>query len=121
MRCASCHEAAGWWKRRCSDCATVLALYERTVGELGPVQWLELFESHGVPRAKIEAALAYDPDGRGTLRDRMAADMTNRVLADLGVASRQTAADVRRVRERDAGGASTARPANDVRPPRHQR
>jgi hypothetical protein len=118
MRCTSCREPAGWWKRRCAHCATVLALYEQRAGELGPGQWLELFAAHGIPRAKVEAVLAYDPDGRGTLRDRMAADMTNRVLGDLGVASRQTAADVKRLREREGAGASTTRPAGDAGPPR---
>jgi len=99
----------------------VLALYERHAGDLGPAQWLELFESHGIPRAKVEAALAYDPDGRGTLRDRMAADMTNRVLAELGVAARRTAADVRRLREREGSDVSTTRPTTDFRPPRPDR
>jgi hypothetical protein len=36
--------------------------------------------------------MAYDPGGSGALRDRMAADMTNRVFVDLGIGSRQTAA-----------------------------
>jgi hypothetical protein len=64
---------------------------------------LALFEAHGIPRTKIEAALANDPDGRGALRDRMAANMTNRVLADLGIGSSQTAADVKRLRDREGG------------------
>ena len=121
MRCVSCQEAAGWWKRRCSDCSKVLALYEQWAGELGLLQLLDLFESHRISRAKIEAALAHDPDGRGTLRDRMAADMTNRVFADLGLSTRQTVAEVKRLRERGDASASTARPASDVRPPRGHR
>ena len=80
------------------------------------LQLLDLLEAHGVPRAKIEAALANDPDGRGALRDRMTADMTNRVFADLGIDSRQTAADVRCLRDGRSEGLSTSCPAGKGRP-----
>jgi hypothetical protein len=103
MRCVSCQKSSGWLKRRCAECATVLALYEQRGSDLGLLQLLTLFEAYGIPRAKIEAAFAKDPDGRGALRDRMAADMTNRVLADLGIGSCQTAADVKRLRNREGG------------------
>jgi len=51
----------------------------------------------------------------------MAADMTNCVFADLGLGTRQTAAEVKRLRERGDASASTARPASDVPPPRGHR
>ena len=79
------------------------------------LQLLDLLEAHGVPRAKIEAALANDPDGRCALRDRMTADMTNRVFADLGIDSRQTAADVRCLRDGGSEGLSTSCPAGEGR------
>lgn len=99
----------------------VQALYEQRAAELSPLQLIDLFEAHGISRAKIEAALANDPDGRGALRDRMAADMTNRVFADLGIGARRTAAEIKRLRERDDGAASTTRPRDDGRPPRAPR
>jgi hypothetical protein len=99
----------------------VLALYEQRAGDLGLLQLLDLLEAHGVPRATIEAALANDPDGRGALRDRMRADMTNGVFADLGIDSRQTAADVRRLRDGGSGGPSTTCPAGGARPPKDRR
>lgn len=121
MRCRSCHERAGVLKRRCDDCARLFALYEQYRGELGLSQLLDLFIATGITRAKIEAALASDPDGRGALRDRITADMANRVLADMGVTPRHTAADVKRLRDSGAGAATTTRPTDDTAPPKGRR
>lgn len=99
----------------------LLGIYARHRGELGLSQLLDRFISTGVSRAKIEAVLAADPDGQGSLRDRITADMANRLLADMGVAPRQTAADVRRLREAGGGAASTARPEGDAGPPGRRR
>lgn len=117
MRCRTCGERAGWWRRRCDDCATLFGIYADVRGEVGLSEILDRFIATGVPRAKIEAVLISDPDGKGELRDRITADMTNRLLADMGVAGRQTPADVRRLREQGGAGASTARPAGDAGPP----
>jgi len=120
MRCRCCHDRAGGLKRLCDDCGRLFALYEQHRGDLGLSQLLDLFIATGITRAKIEAALASDPDGRGALRDRIAADMANRVLADMGVTSQQTAAGVKRLRV-GGGAASTTRPAGDAAPPTKQR
>ena len=95
----------------------LLDLYVSHRGELGLSQLVDRFIATGVSRAKIEAVLAADPDGEGALCDRITADMANRLLADMGVAPRQTAADVRRLREAGAGSASTVRPGGDAAPP----
>jgi hypothetical protein len=118
MRCRSCHDRAGWLRRLCADCRRLLALYEQHRGELGLSQFLDLFIATGVGRAKIEAVLASDVDGRGALRDQIAADMTNRVLADMGFTPRHTAADVKRLRASGGEGVSTTRPAGDATPPK---
>ncbi len=104
-------------RRQCDDCGVLLDVYARHRGEVGLSQLLDRFIASGVPRAKIEAVLAADPNGRGSMRDQVTADMANRLLADMGVAPRQTAADVRRLRERGTGAASTTRPPGDVAPP----
>jgi hypothetical protein len=110
MRCRYCGERSGLLRRQCEDCGVLLDLYERHRGELGLSQLVDHFIASGVARAKIEAVLVADPDGEGALRDRVTADMANRLLADMGVTPRQTAADVRRLRERGGGSASTVRP-----------
>ena len=117
MRCVSCHTPAGFLKRLCHPCAQVWRLYEQHRGAIGLTQFLDLLIDAGIARERIEAALAGDPDGGGALRDRLTADMANRMLADMGVAGKQTAADVKRLRESGGAGASTTRPASDVKPP----
>lgn len=121
MRCICCRESSGFFRRCCADCRRIFALYDEHRGELGLSQLLDLFIAARIPRAKIEAALAADLDGAGALRDRITADMANRLLADMGIAPRQTAADVRRLRAGASAGASTSRPAGDVTPPRGRR
>lgn len=117
MDCRSCHAPAGFLKRLCDPCAEVWRLYEQHRGSVGLTQFLDLLIDAGLAREKIEAALNGDPDGEGALRDRLTADMANRMLADMGVAGRQTAADVKRLREGGGAGASTTRPAGDAKPP----
>lgn len=120
MRCRSCQNRAGLLRRVCADCRRLLAIYEEHREELGLSQLLDLFIASGIARAKIEAVLASDLTGRGVLRDRITADMTNRVLADMGVTPRHTAADVKRLREGGGGMASSTRPGGDVTPPKER-
>jgi hypothetical protein len=121
MRCASCGDSAGFLKRLCADCARVFALYEQHRGDLGLSQLLDIFIEAGVPRPKIEAALASDLEGAGALQDRITADMANSLLAAMGLSRRHTPADVKRLRETGGGGASTTRPTGDAAPPRGHR
>lgn len=53
-----------------------------------------------VSAGKLDQFLDYDPSGIGSIRDRIAADMANDLLAAMGQPASQTAADVRRVRLR---------------------
>jgi hypothetical protein len=72
---------------------------------------LDLLIASGVPREHIAAFLAADPGGRGTIRDQIIADMTNELMAALGQSSAQTAAGVKRLRERGAWSIYDRRPA----------
>jgi hypothetical protein len=56
----------------------------------------------GASLQEIECFLGADPDGRGALRDRIAADMANQLLAAFGQTTRQSPADVKRIRQRGA-------------------
>ena len=61
---------------------------------------MELFMETGAPGDTVERFLNADVDGSGAIRDHIAADMTNQLLQALGQSSRQTSADVKRIRER---------------------
>ena len=64
---------------------------------------LARFGEAGIPPEKIERFLNAEPaSGQGSVRDQIAADMTNQLLDALGQGSRQTRADVKRLRERGA-------------------
>jgi hypothetical protein len=104
-------------RRLCADCARLFAIYEEHREEVGLSQLLDVFIATGIARSKIEAVLTSDVNGRGALRDRITADMTNRVLADMGIAPRHTAADVKRLRESGGGVATSSRPQGDAAPP----
>ena len=118
MRCRYCAEYVGLFRRCCADCRTLLDVYEGHRDDIALSELLDRFIATGVARPKIEAVLERDPDGTGSVRDRVTADMSNRLLAAMGVAATQTAADVRKLREQGGSGASTSRPAGDAAPPR---
>ncbi len=99
MRCRYCREPAGWWHRQCRTCRQLLRVYLAQRGS-DMASLLSHLEATGAPSAHIERFLAADPHGHGSLRDQIAADMTNQVLSALGQRGRQTAADVKRIRER---------------------
>ena len=61
---------------------------------------MDAFIATGAARAHVERFLEADPDGAGSIRDQIAADMTNALLHALGQPARQSAADVKRLRER---------------------
>ena len=99
MRCRYCHESAGWWRRCCTDCARLHAVFGASRGaDMGTL--MELFIATGAPRAKVEKFLDADPHGTGPVRDQIAADMTNQLMEAFGQRRRQTARDVKRIRER---------------------
>ena len=64
-------------------------------------QLLAAFVDSGIPPAKIERFLVAEPArGQGTIRDLIAADMSNQLLDALGQPAAQSGADVKRLRER---------------------
>jgi len=78
----------------------LLAIYEAHKGQIGLLQFLDLFIETGLPREKIEAFLAADPHGEGSIKDRILADMSTELLGAMGVNAQQSAQDVKRLRER---------------------
>ena len=67
-----------------------------------PGTMMEAFIATGASRVQVERFLDADPDGAGSIRDQIAADMTNDLLRAFGQSARQTARDVKRLRARGA-------------------
>src|SRR6266852_4470566 len=87
MKCSYCQERAGWFTRICQDCQRLLTVYEVHKGQIGLLQFLDLFIETGLPREKIEAFLAADPRGEGSIKDHILADMSGRCATRRSAAS----------------------------------
>lgn len=74
---------------------------------------LDAFAATGASAEKVERFLNAEPHpGRGTMRDQMAAEMTNQLLAALGQRPTQSGADAKRLRERGAWRTYGERPSD---------
>lgn len=111
MRCLYCRLRAGLLRRVCPVCARVVAIIERTGGEVGLAGMVDLFAAEGLTRAQVDRVLDAQVGDQPTLRDRMTSDMTNFLMRGLGMPGRQSPDDVRRVRQtmRADGGEGTWR------------
>jgi hypothetical protein len=109
VRCRFCHQRAGWLRRACATCIGLYHLVTENRG-VGLSEILDLLVSTGASRPHIDAFLAADPEGRGSIRDQVVADATNELMGALGLAARQTPADVKRVRERGSWKGYDKRP-----------
>jgi len=101
MRCRLCRSRAGWFRRRCITCERLQRVVLANRGA-GLSSILDRLIATGAPRTHIDAFLEADPEGAGSIRDQIVADMSNDLMRALGQNSEQTAADVKRLRE---GGA----------------
>ncbi len=69
---------------------------------------VDLFAAEGLTREEVDVVLDAQVDDQPTLRDRMTSNMTNALMRGLGMPGRQSAEDVKRVREAmKSGGAGT--------------
>ena len=109
MKCRYCHDRAGF-RRVCADCRRLLAIYTQHQGQLGLVQFLDLFIDTGLSREKIEAFMNADPKGQGSVKDQITADMSTELLGAMGVNARQTAQDVKQLRRQGNWQAMDERP-----------
>lgn len=109
--CTCCGERAGIWARRCKDCRKLEETARTWGGQVGFSELLDRMEETGVRPEKIMRFLRADPDGRGSVRDRMTAAMTNELLKVMGINERQTPGDVERIRksgERTSGSSGVS-------------
>ena len=97
-RCAYCGEAARLWSRMCGDCKKLMARVEELRGKVGYGEFLDGLEATGVAKEKIVTFLKADPDGQGSVQDRVTAEMTTELMKVMGIQGRQTPEEVRRIR-----------------------
>ncbi len=97
--CIYCGERAGILARSCKECRRLEEQARACAGQVGFTELLDRLEETGVPPEKIMRFLKADPDGRGSVRDRLTADMTNELLQIMGINERQTPDDVERIRK----------------------
>jgi hypothetical protein len=71
---------------------------------------MEYFLATGVAPRKLEAFLDADPSGAGSVRDQIAADMTNQLMGALGQRRQQSVGEVKRIRARGHWVALDRRP-----------
>src|SRR5437667_5031669 len=91
MKCGYCREWAGWLTKVCADCQRLLDIYEAHKGQVGFLQFLDLFIETGLPREKVDSVLAADPRGEGCVKDRILAAMTTEELGPRVAEQRQSA------------------------------
>lgn len=74
---------------------------------------LDALRATGASPAKVERFLDAEPRrGQGTIRDLMAAEMSNQLLAALGQPATQRGSDAKRLRERGAWRGYDRRPTD---------
>jgi len=56
-------------------------------------------EQTGIDKEKILVFLKADPDGKGSVQDQVTAEMTSELMKVMGISGRQSADEVRRIRD----------------------
>ena len=98
-KCVYCGARAGFFGRSCGDCKKLLRRVTELRGKVSYGQFLEGLEQTGVDREKILRFLTADPDGAGSIQDQVTAEMTTELMRVMGISGRQTAQDVKRIRD----------------------
>ncbi len=98
-RCAYCGESAGLISKICRDCRVLLTRVDELRGRVGFGEFLDGLERTGVAKEKILVFLKTDPDGKGSVQDRITAEMTTELMQIMGIARRQTPQEVKKIRD----------------------
>jgi hypothetical protein len=113
MRCVYCRKPAGLVRRQCEVCTRIIAIIERTAGEVGLGGLVDVFAAEGLTREQVNRVLDAEIGGQPTIRDRLTSRMANVLMRHLGMPGRQSPEDVQRVRLRMGEGTS----APEEKPP----
>ncbi len=76
-----------------------MARVDELRGRVGYGEFLDGLERTGVAKEKIIAFLTADPDGKGSVQDQITAEMTTALMQIMGIAGRQTAQEVKKIRD----------------------
>ena len=98
-KCIYCGASAGLLGRVCGDCKKLLARVAELRGKVSYGQFLDGLEQTGIDKEKILVFLQANPDGKGSVQDQVTAEMTTELMKDMGISGRQTANEVKRIRE----------------------
>lgn len=97
-QCGYCGERAGLFGKVCGDCKKLLAKVAELRGKVGFGEFLDGLAATGISKPKILKFLDADPDGTGSVRDQVTAEMTTELMKVMGISGRQTAPEVKRIR-----------------------
>ena len=97
-QCVYCGDRARLFGRVCADCKKLLACVDELRGKVSFGQFLDGLERTGVAKEKLVKFLHADPDGKGSIQDQVAAEMTTELMNVMGISGRQTAQEVKRIR-----------------------
>src|SRR6185503_1054629 len=98
-KCIYCAASAGLLGRVCGDCKKLLTRVTELRGKVSYGQFLEGLEQTGVDKQRILRFLKADPDGAGSIQDQVTAEMTTELMRVMGISGRQTAQEVKRIRD----------------------
>jgi hypothetical protein len=76
-----------------------MARVDELRGRVGYGVFLDGLEETGVPKEKIITFLTADPEGKGSVQDQVTAEMTTELMKVMGMPGRQTANQVKRIRD----------------------
>lgn len=109
--CRYCHEPAGWFKKTCTDCQSLLAKLAELPVSFSFRQLLDKLMETPASNDKIQRFLEADLDGQGSLRDFITARMTNELAVTVGQPATMDAQRVKQIRE-----AEQKQPASVLKP-----
>jgi hypothetical protein len=96
--CRYCRERTGIFASVCGECEKLLARVQELRGKVSYGQFLDGLEQTGVSKEKILVFLQADPEGKGCIQDQVTAEMTSELMRVMGISGRQTAQEVKRIR-----------------------
>jgi hypothetical protein len=98
-QCVYCGERIGFFRHVCRDCTKLLACVQELRGKVSFGQFLDGLERTGIAKEKILTFLQANPDGKGSIQDQVTAEMTSELMKVMGISGRQTAQEVKRIRD----------------------